>query len=152
MRCPYCNHEESKVVDSRPTDENQAIRRRRECINCHKRFTTYEKIEDIPLMVIKKDGTRELFDRNKLITGIMRACQKRAIPNNVLNSIADDVEMYISQSQDKEVKTSDIGERVLEKLIDIDEVAYARFASVYREFRDLESFMSELETMIQKDK
>lgn len=152
MRCPYCNHEESKVVDSRPTDENQSIRRRRECMSCHKRFTTYEKIEDIPLMVIKKDGTRELFDRNKLITGIMRACQKRAIPNNVLNSIADDVEMYISQSQDKEVKTSDIGERVLEKLIDIDEVAYARFASVYREFRDLQSFMSELETMIQKDK
>ena len=152
MRCPYCNFEESKVVDSRPTDYNQMIRRRRECIRCQKRFTTYEKIEDIPLMVIKKDGTRELFDKNKLITGIMRACQKRAIPNNILNKIADDVEAFISQSQDKEVKTSAIGEKVLEKLIDIDEVAYARFASVYREYRDLESFMRELESLIEKQK
>ncbi|MDO5708137.1 MAG: transcriptional regulator NrdR [Andreesenia angusta] len=152
MKCPYCNCQESKVVDSRQINDNKSTRRRRECISCNKRFTTYETIEDIPIMVMKKDGSLEIFDKKKVMNGILRACKKRSITNSDLVSIVDEVESFVVNSQDKVVKTSEIGEKVLEKLIDLDEVAYVRFASVYREFKDLDSFMKELEELIKKQK
>ncbi len=152
MKCPYCNYQESKVIDSRPVGDNKSIRRRRECMKCHKRFTTYEMMEHIPLMVMKKDGSIELFDRNKVMNGIIRACQKRPVSNVQVNQIVDEVENFVSSSPDKEVSTAEIGEKVLEKLIDVDEVAYARFASVYRDFKDLDSFMKELETLSKKQR
>lgn len=150
MRCPYCDYQESKVVDSRPTDEGQVIRRRRECMNCQKRFTTYEKIEDIPIMVIKKDGTRETYIRNKLMNGIIRACQKRPVSVSQMEEIVDSIEKSLANDMEKEIKTDKIGEMVLNKLKDIDEVAYVRFASVYREFNDLETFMEELQKLLQE--
>ncbi|OHW63024.1 transcriptional repressor NrdR [Andreesenia angusta] len=150
MRCPYCDYQESKVVDSRPTDEGQVIRRRRECMNCQKRFTTYEKIEDIPIMVIKKDGTRETYIRNKLMNGIIRACQKRPVSISQMEEIVDSIEKSLANDMEKEIKTDKIGEMVLNKLKDIDEVAYVRFASVYREFNDLETFMEELQKLLEE--
>lgn len=150
LRCPYCDYQESKVVDSRPTDEGQVIRRRRECMNCQKRFTTYEKIEDIPIMVIKKDGTRETYIRNKLMNGIIRACQKRPVSISQMEEIVDSIEKSLSNDMEKEIKTDKIGEMVLNKLKDIDEVAYVRFASVYREFNDLETFMEELQKLLEE--
>lgn len=148
MRCPYCGYFESKVVDSRPTDENQSIRRRRECSSCVRRFTTYEKVEDVPIMVIKKDGTRETFSRNKVMNGIIRACQKRPVSVAQMEEIADGIERTLSNEMKKEIRTEEIGEMVLNKLKDIDEVAYVRFASVYREFKDLDTFMEELERLL----
>lgn len=148
MRCPFCNYFDSKVVDSRPTDEGQAIRRRRECIKCGKRFTTYEKIEEIPIMVVKKDGNRQSFDRNKLLNGIIKSCEKRPVSMNTIESIVDDIEKNLSNSLEKEVKSEEIGEMVMNKLKDIDEVAYVRFASVYRQFKDLNSFMEELKNIL----
>lgn len=151
MRCPYCHYPESKVVDSRPTEENQSIRRRRECMSCGKRFTTYEKIEDLPMTVIKRDGSIEIYDRSKLMNGIIRACQKRPVPMAKIESIVEDVEKEIEANPNKEMKTSDIGEKVLNLMKDIDEVAYVRFASVYRDFKDLDTFMEELKKL-QKSK
>lgn len=152
MKCPYCNYQESKVIDSRPIEDNKSIRRRRECIKCNRRFTTYEMVENIPLMVIKKDGSLELFDKNKIMNGIIRACKKRPVSNSQVNEIVEEVKVFVSNSFNKQINTSEIGEKVLEKLLDIDEVAYARFASVYREFKDLESFMTELESLIKKQR
>ena len=148
MRCPFCDFEESKVVDSRPTEEGGAIRRRRECLSCGKRFTTYETVESLPLVVVKKDGGRETFDRNKILNGLVKACEKRPVPIAVLEKAASDIEQQLLNSLNREVKTEYIGELVMEKLKDIDEVAYVRFASVYRQFKDINTFMSELSKLL----
>lgn len=148
MRCPYCEYYESKVVDSRPTDEGQAIRRRRECISCGKRFTTYEKIEEIPIIIVKKDGNRQSYDRNKLLNGLIKACEKRPVSMNVIERAVDDIEKTLSNSLEKEITSVQIGELVMTKLKEIDEVAYVRFASVYRQFKDVNSFMDELKTLL----
>ena len=144
MKCPYCSYDESKVIDSRPTDEGERIRRRRECLGCGKRFTTYEIIETVPVVVIKRDKSREPFDRNKLLNGLLRACEKRPVSMDTLEKVVDDIETTLQNSLDREVPSSLIGTLALEKLRDIDEVAYVRFASVYRQFRDIHSFMEEL--------
>ncbi len=148
MRCPYCDYYESKVIDSRPTDEGQAIRRRRECIKCSKRFTTYEKIEDIPLVVIKKDGNRQSYNRNKLLNGIIRACEKRPVSMKVIEEMVDEIEKTLFNSMEREITTGLIGEMVMNQLKNIDEVAYVRFASVYRQFKDLNTFMDELKKIL----
>lgn len=148
MKCPFCAYEESKVIDSRPTDEGERIRRRRECLKCGKRFTTYEMIESLPIIVIKKDGSRETFDRQKLLTGMLRACEKRPVSIETLDRVISDIETVIQNSLDREVSSVKIGELVMEKLKAIDEVAYVRFASVYRRFKDVSSFISELEGLI----
>ena len=150
MKCPFCGTEDSKVIDSRPTDEGERIRRRRECLNCAKRFTTYEIIESLPIIVIKKDKSRETFDRDKLLNGILRACDKRQISINTLDNMIDEIESTIQNSLDREVTSVKIGELVMDKLKDIDEVAYVRFASVYRQFKDITTFMEELNKLIQK--
>ena len=151
MKCPFCGFEESKVIDSRPTDEGQRIRRRRECLECGKRFTTYEVIESLPIIVIKKDKSRETFNRNKLMTGLLRACEKRPVSIDTLDNIIDEIEVIIQNSLDREVSSEKIGELVMEKLKKVDEVAYVRFASVYRQFKDVDAFMSELETMVKTE-
>ncbi len=148
MKCPYCDYFESKVVDSRPTDEGQAIRRRRECIQCNKRFTTYEKIEEIPLVVIKKDGNRQAYNRNKLLNGIIRACEKRPVSVKQMEEIVDEIEKNLFNSMEKEITTNYIGEMVMNKLKNTDEVAYVRFASVYRQFKDINTFMDELKKLL----
>ena len=149
MKCPYCGYEESKVIDSRPTDEGERIRRRRECLKCAKRFTTYEMIESLPIVVIKKDKSRETFDRQKLMTGMLRACEKRPVSVETLDKAITDIETVIQNSLDREVQSDKIGELVMEKLKDIDEVAYVRFASVYRQFKDINTFMSELNKLLE---
>ena len=151
MKCPYCSYEESKVIDSRPTDEGERIRRRRDCLKCGKRFTTYEIIETVPVIVIKKDGSREAFDRDKLLRGLLRACEKRPVPLNLLEEAVDDIQNTLQNTLDREVSSSRIGEYAMEKLKSIDEVAYVRFASVYRQFKDINTFMEEL-TRIMKNK
>ncbi len=151
MNCPFCSYEESKVIDSRPTDEGQRIRRRRECLQCAKRFTTYEIIESLPIIVIKKDKSRETFNRNKIMNGLLRACEKRPVSIDMLDKMIDDIEAVIQNSLDREVTSEKIGELVMEKLKDIDEVAYVRFASVYRQFKDINTFMSELNKLLSKD-
>ena len=151
MRCPYCAHEESKVIDSRPTDEGERIRRRRECLGCGKRFTTYEIIETVPVIVIKKDKSRESFDRNKLLRGLLRACEKRPVSIGTLERIVDDIEARLQNSLDREVTSGLIGEYAMEMLKEVDEVAYVRFASVYRQFKDINTFMDELRKLL-KDK
>lgn len=148
MKCPYCDYLESKVVDSRPTDEGQAIRRRRECIGCAKRFTTYEKIEEIPIIVVKKDGNRQSYDRNKLLNGIIKSCEKRPVSIDEIERLVNDIEKNLSNSLEKEVTSVEIGEMVMNKLKDLDEVAYVRFASVYRQFKDVNSFMNELKKIL----
>ncbi len=150
MKCPYCSHEESKVIDSRPTDEGEKIRRRRECLKCSRRFTTYEIIESLPIIVIKKDRSRETFNRDKLLTGILRACEKRPVSINTLDNMIDEIEATIQNSLDREVTSNKIGELVMDKLKNIDEVAYVRFASVYRQFKDISTFMEELNKLIAK--
>jgi len=152
MKCPYCGHGEDKVIDSRPTDEGTAIRRRRECLKCSRRFTTYEKIETIPIMVIKKDKRREPFKREKILNGLMRACEKRPVSITQLESIADEIESYLYNSTQKEITSREIGEMVMAKLKEIDEVAYVRFASVYRQFTDLNNFMRELRKILDEKK
>lgn len=152
MRCPYCENEDSKVIDSRHTEDGRAIRRRRECISCGRRFTTYEKIEEIPLMVVKKDGSRQPFDRNKLRNGIIRACEKRPVSMNDIENTVDDIEKGLNNTMEKEVESSLIGELVMEKLRDIDEVAYVRFASVYRQFTDVSTFVQEIEKLLNNKK
>ncbi len=150
MKCPFCGDEESKVIDSRPTDEGERIRRRRECLKCGKRFTTYEVIESLPIIVIKKDRSREAFNRDKLLNGILHACEKRPISLSTLENMIDEIESNIQNSLDREVTSDKIGELVMEKLKDIDEVAYIRFASVYRQFKDVSSFMDELTKLLNK--
>ena len=151
MKCPFCGFEESKVIDSRPTDEGQRIRRRRECLKCGKRFTTYEIIESLPIIVIKKDKSRETFNRDKLMTGLLRACEKRPVSIDTLDSMIDDIETNLQNSLDREVSSEKIGELVMEKLKKIDEVAYVRFASVYRQFKDINTCMKELNKLLQND-
>ena len=148
MKCPYCGFEESKVIDSRPTDEGERIRRRRECLSCQKRFTTYELIESLPIIVIKKDKSREVFDRQKLLNGLLRASEKRPVSIDTLDKVVDDIETVLHNTLDREVSSVYIGELVMEKLRDIDEVAYVRFASVYRQFKDINTFMDELAKLL----
>ena len=148
MKCPYCSFEESKVIDSRPTDEGERIRRRRECLNCQKRFTTYEIIESLPIIVIKKDKSREVFNRDKLINGMLKACEKRPVSINDIERAVDDIEAKLQNSLDREVTSDAIGELVMDKLKQLDEVAYVRFASVYRQFKDLSTFMEELNKLL----
>lgn len=148
MKCPFCGYFDTKVIDSRPTDDNSRIRRRRECINCEKRFTTYETIETLPVMIIKRDGSRELFDRNKLLTGMIRASEKRQINIETLDTAVDRIEQVLLNSMDREVTSTQIGELAMEELRSIDEVAYVRFASVYRSFKDINTFMQELESLL----
>lgn len=148
MKCPYCGHKESKVIDSRPTEEGEKIRRRRECMKCGKRFTTFEVIENLPLVVIKKDSSRQTFDRSKLISGMLRACEKRPVPMSELEKAADEIEASLQNSLEREVTSKRIGELCMEKLKNIDEVAYVRFASVYRQFRDINTFMDELSKLL----
>lgn len=150
MKCPYCEFEESKVIDSRPTDEGEAIRRRRECLKCAKRFTTYEKIENIPLMVIKKDGSRQMFDRVKLLNGIMRACEKRPVPTSDMEHIVNEIEIATQNYLEREISSEKIGEMVMEHLQKIDEVAYVRFASVYRQFKDINTFVEEVNKLLKR--
>ncbi|MBC8569513.1 transcriptional regulator NrdR [Zongyangia hominis] len=147
MRCPYCGYPESKVVDSRPSEEGTKIRRRRECLSCMKRFTTYETMETLPFMVIKKDKSREVFDKAKLLNGLLRACEKRPVSIETLEQVVNDIESTLLNSLEREVSTVKIGELVMERLKKIDEVAYVRFASVYRQFADVESFMEELQRL-----
>ena len=149
MKCPYCGHLESKVVDSRPAEEGASIRRRRECLACRKRFTTYETMESLPLMVVKKDGSRQSFERGKVMAGLIRACEKRPISYQDLEGVVAEIEQVLQNQIDREVSSSQIGEMVLERLKKLDEVAYVRFASVYREFKDIDSFMSELHQLME---
>ncbi|WFD09141.1 transcriptional regulator NrdR [Tepidibacter hydrothermalis] len=148
MKCPYCSFLQSRVIDSRPTDEGTSIRRRRECESCKKRFTTYEKIEYVRLVVIKKDGNRESFDRSKIINGIIKACEKRPVSIEQIENIVDQIEYNINKNMFKEIETKKIGELVMEKLKNIDEVSYVRFASVYRHFKDINTFVQELEKIL----
>ena len=148
MKCPYCSYKESKVVDSRPTDEGERIRRRRECLKCGKRFTTYEVVETVPVVVIKKDRSRETFDRNKLLNGLLRACEKRPVSLDTLEKVVDEIQNTLQNSLECEVPSSRIGKYAMDRLKDIDEVAYVRFASVYRQFKDVHSFMEELSQLI----
>lgn len=150
MKCPYCGFVEDKVIDSRPTDENAAIRRRRECSKCLRRFTTYEKVESVPLMVIKKDKTRQSFDREKLLNGLLRACEKRPVSVDDLEKMVDGIESQILNTLKREITTQEIGEMVMARLKDLDEVAYVRFASVYRQFRDINTFMDELHKLLKE--
>jgi len=148
MKCPYCGYLEDKVVDSRPADEGARIRRRRECLSCGKRYTTYEMIESMPLYVVKRDGTRQAFDRMKLINGMLRACEKRPVALDSIEKIADDIELELRGRLEKEVKSVTIGEMVMDRLKEIDEVSYVRFASVYRSFKDVNSFIDELNSLL----
>ena len=148
MKCPYCGYQESKVVDSSPSEDGTSIRRRRECLECQKRFTTYEFVESLPIVVIKKDGSRQTFDRNKVLNGMVRACEKRPVSMATLEATVADIEQIIQNSLEREVSTEQIGELVMERLKPLDEVAYVRFASVYRQFKDINSFMSELNKIL----
>ena len=150
MKCPFCRHIEDKVIDSRSSNEDKSVRRRRECMKCKKRFTTYEYVEETPLMVIKKDGRREAFDRNKIISGILKACEKRPVSVQKVEGVVDRVEIQLQKNFDKEVKAPAIGEIVMSELQKIDEVAYVRFASVYRQFKDINQFMKELKDLLGK--
>lgn len=148
MKCPYCGYQESKVVDSRHSDDSTSIRRRRECLSCQRRFTTYETVESLPMVVVKKDNSRQSFDRNKILNGMVRACEKRPVAMADLENAADEIEQIIQNSLDREVSTEKIGELVMERLKPLDEVAYVRFASVYRQFKDINSFMTELNKIL----
>ncbi len=150
MKCPFCGFEESKVIDSRPTDEGEKIRRRRECIKCAKRFTTYEIIETVPIVVVKKDKTREVFDRSKLIKGMLTACEKRPVSMDMIERAVSEIETTLQNSLDREVTSVHIGELVMDKLKGIDQVAYVRFASVYKQFKDVNAFMEELSNFLDK--
>ena len=148
MKCPFCGNLESKVVDSRPSDEGASIRRRRECLECHKRFTTYETMESLPLVVIKKDGSRQTFDRDKLLGSMLKACEKRSVPLADLERMAGEIEQALQNDMEREVTSSVIGDLVMEKLKEVDEVAYVRFASVYRQFKDIGTFKEELDRLL----
>jgi len=148
VKCPFCGHPEDKVVDSREWKEGRVVRRRRECLSCSRRFTTYERVDEIPYMVVKKDGRREAFDRNKLLTGLVKACEKRPVPMSSLEAVVDEVENLLQESPEKELPADRIGERLMERLKVLDQVAYVRFASVYRQFGDLNAFMEELNRLL----
>lgn len=148
MKCPYCGYKESKVVDSRPAEEGSSIRRRRECLSCEKRFTTYETVESLPMVVVKKDGSRQSFERRKVLEGMIRACEKRPVPLAELEKIAGEIEQDLQNSMEREISTEAIGERVMERLRSVDQVAYVRFASVYRQFKDVDTFMQELTKLL----
>ena len=148
MKCPYCSYNESKVIDSRPAEEGTTIRRRRECLACQKRFTTYEVMEHLPLVVVKRDGSRQSFDKNKVLNGMLRSCEKRPVPLASLEAIADEIEQELQNSFEREIGTAEIGELVMKRLKDLDEVAYVRFASVYRQFKDINTFMDELAKLL----
>ena len=150
MRWPYFNFPESKVIDSRPTDESNSIRRRRECLSCGKRFTTYETVESVPLVVVKKDGSRQAFDRNKILNGLVKACEKRPVSMEVLEKTVSEIEQKLLNSMDREVPSERVGELVMDALKEVDQVAYVRFASVYRQFKDIDSFMAELNKLLGK--
>ena len=150
MKCPFCADQEDKVIDSRPTDDGATIRRRRECLRCHKRYTTYEKVESLPILVVKKDGSRQPYEREKVQKGILRACEKRNVSAEQLEALVDSIEGQIYNSLEREITTEFIGELVMDKLRDLDEVAYVRFASVYRHFKDINTFMSELNKLLEK--
>ena len=149
MKCPFCANPESKVIDSRPADEGASIRRRRECLACHKRFTTYEMMESLPLMVVKKDGSRQSFDRNKVLSGLIRACEKRPVSFDTLETIVKEVEQSLQNELKQEISSAEIGELVMDKLKKVDQVAYVRFASVYRQFKDIDTFMAELNKLLE---
>lgn len=151
MKCPFCGYAEDKVVDSRESKEGESIRRRRECLKCEKRFTTYERIDEIPYMVIKKDGRREKFDRQKVLSGVLRACEKRPISMGKMEQIVNDIESYVIDSPDRERTTSEVGQMIMEQLKHLDKVAYIRFASVYRDFKDVNEFRAELESLLGKE-
>ena len=151
MKCPYCGYKESKVVDSRPADEGSSIRRRRECLSCGKRFTTYETVESMPMVVIKRDGSRQTFDRRKLVNGMLRACEKRPVSLAQLEKIGEEIEQELQNSLEREISTERVGELVMDKLKSVDEVAYVRFASVYRQFKDINTFMRELNKLLNED-
>ena len=148
MRCPFCENKDTKVIDSRHTEEGHAIRRRRECEKCGKRFTTYEKVEEMVMVVIKKDGSREAFDRNKVLNGIVKACEKRPVSMAEMERVVDEIERGLNNMMEKEVKSTFIGELIMDKLMELDEVAYVRFASVYRQFTDVNTFMKEIEKLV----
>ena len=148
MRCPFCENQDTKVIDSRHTEDGHAIRRRRECDSCGKRFTTYEKVEEMILMVIKKDGSREAFDRSKIMNGIIKACEKRPVPLTKIKKVVDDIERGLNNMMEKEVESTFIGELIMEQLRKLDEVAYVRFASVYRQFTDIHTFVAEIEKLL----
>ena len=148
MKCPYCGYNESKVIDSRPADEGASIRRRRECLSCGKRFTTYETVESLPMVVVKKDGSRQSFDRRKVLGGMIRACEKRPVPLAELEKIAEEIEQDLQNSMEREISTEAIGEKVMDRLRTVDQVAYVRFASVYRQFKDIDTFMAELNKLL----
>ncbi len=150
MKCPYCGDQESKVVDSRHSEDGLSIRRRRECLACQKRFTTYETVESLPVIVVKKDGSRQSFDRNKILNGMVRACEKRPVPLAELENAASEIEQILQNSLEREVSSEDIGELVMERLKRLDEVSYVRFASVYRQFKDIRSFMDELNKFLEE--
>ena len=152
MRCPYCGYKESKVVDSRPADESSSIRRRRECLQCHSRFTTYETVEMLPMVVIKKNGMRQSFDRSKLLSSMLKACEKRSVSLSLLEKAADDIERELQNELGGEISSTQIGELVMDKLKALDEVAYVRFASVYRQFKDINTFMEELNKLLDQKK
>lgn len=148
MKCPYCSYTESKVIDSRPAEEGASIRRRRECLACQRRFTTYEIMERLPLVVVKRDGSRQTFDKNKLIRSMLKACEKRSVALEELEQIANEIEQELQNALEREIPTSEVGELVMKRLKDLDEVAYVRFASVYRQFKDLNTFMEELTRLL----
>ena len=150
MKCPFCGFLDSKVVDSRPAEDGASIRRRRECLSCRKRFTTFEVMETLPVVVIKKDGSRQSFDRSKLLNGMIRACEKRPVPFETLERIVGEIEQILQNEMTREVPSEQIGEMVMDRLKDVDEVAYVRFASVYRQFKDISTFMSELNKLLQE--
>ena len=150
MRCPFCENHDTRVIDSRPTEEGHAIRRRRECDGCGKRFTTYEKVEEMFFMVVKKDGSREAFDRNKVLNGIVKACEKRPVPISEIEHIVSEIERGLNNMMEKEIQSNVIGEVIMEHLKDLDEVAYVRFASVYRQFKDVNTFIAEIEKLLGK--
>ena len=150
MKCPFCNHIEDKVVDSRETKEGDTIRRRRECLGCERRFTTYERIDEVPYMVVKKDGRREKFDRQKVLGGLLKACEKRPVSMTRLSEMVNRVESKVSDSPDREISTTDIGEYLMEGLRDLDKIAYVRFASVYRDFQDEQAFFNELKSLMRQ--
>jgi transcriptional repressor NrdR len=150
MNCPFCGFKEDRVIDSRESKEGDVIRRRRECLQCGRRFTTYERIDEVPYMVVKKDGRREKFDRQKVLNGLLKACEKRPIPMSTLANLVDEVEGLLIEKPDREISTSEIGEHLTKRLLALDKIAYVRFASVYRDFQDVEAFLSELKDLIRK--
>ena len=152
MKCPYCGFKESKVVDSRPAEEGNSIRRRRECLSCSKRFTTYETVESLPMVVVKRDGSRQTFDRRKLLNGMLRACEKRPVSVAQLEKLGEEIEQELQNSLEREISTEHVGELVMDKLKGVYEVAYVRFASVYRQFKDINTFMRELNKLLDEDK